>query len=70
MTVLEDFRSDRSGTVESYLYAIILLVLAALVMPAAQELLPSEVRDMLNGYYATIGLVLAVIWRMNDKRKH
>lgn len=69
VTVVENFRSDRSGTVDPYLYAAILLVLVALVMPAAQELLPSEVRDMLNGYYATIGLALAVIWRMNDNRK-
>jgi hypothetical protein len=34
-----------------------------------QEMLPPEIRDILNGLYATIGLALAVTWCIQDKRK-
>ena len=39
-------------------------------MPAAELKLPPEAQQYLNGLYATIGLALIVIWRINDNRKH
>jgi hypothetical protein len=49
---------------------VVMVWLSALAMPAAQELLPQEARDYLNGLYATVGLALITTWRINDKRKH
>lgn len=48
---------------------LVLLLLVLLALPAVEDSLSQEFRDVFNSYVGVISLVLAVIWRMQDKRK-
>jgi hypothetical protein len=47
--------------------ALILMWVVVLTLPTIQELLPGDVREILNSYCGAVALALAVQWRMNDK---
>lgn len=49
---------------------VIVAWLWALSMSAAQELLPQDVQEYLTNLWGTVGIALAVTWRINDNRKH
>jgi hypothetical protein len=56
-------------TIDRMLLLIVVIRVLALVMPEAQLRLPPETQTVLNTLYATVGLALALTWRMRDNRK-
>jgi hypothetical protein len=66
---LDVSRRDAAGSIDGVAFALIVLWLVALAMPAAQVHLSPEVQQILLAYYATISTALIVTWRVQDKRK-
>lgn len=65
----EDARPRPAHSINVAALAVVLVWLCALAMPAAQEHLPPEVKDYLNGLWSTLGIALTVRLAVNDSRE-
>ena len=68
MTVL-DAPHKAPLSIDRLAFALILVWLIALAMPAAQRHLPPEVQDILNDLYKTIPIAMTVTLAVRQNRK-
>ena len=64
-----DADTDQGRKINAAAFAVVLVWVVALTMPAAQELLAPEAQQMINSYAGMIALALIITWRIDDNRK-
>jgi hypothetical protein len=64
-----DDDADHAHKIDAAAFAMVLVWVCALGMPAAQVLLSSEAQQVINSYVGMIALALIVTWRINDNRR-
>jgi hypothetical protein len=68
VTVREDAPGP-AGPVDIVIFRLLILLLIAIDITLAERLLPPDERQTFNELIANIAILLAIAWRINDKRK-
>jgi len=70
LTVEKDTEADPGMPLDAKTVFLAVLWVFTILLPLKMDQLPPEVQTIIRDYVSTVGVTLAIWWRVNDGRKH